>query len=138
MGKNISPLPVVTRSDATAATDGAVLTAEELEILEDAADEDDLTKRTVEVGDAAELTAEELEILEDAADEEAAAGSASRLKRDIAGFNAALAYASSALKTSPEVQLGTGEGGSGVGITQKAGGVTTGKKAAGIIAGREA
>jgi hypothetical protein len=46
-------------------------------------------------------------------------------KRDIAGFNAALNYATGALKTSPEVQLGTGEGGSGVGITQKAGGVTT-------------
>jgi hypothetical protein len=43
-------------------------------------------------------------------------------KRDIAGFNAALNYATGALKTSPEVQLGTGEGGSGVGITQKAGG----------------
>lgn len=43
-------------------------------------------------------------------------------KRDIAGFNAALNYATGALKTSPEVQLGTGEGGSGVGIIQKAGG----------------
>ena len=42
-------------------------------------------------------------------------------KRDIAGFNAALNYATGALKTSPEVQLGTGEGGSGVGITQKPG-----------------
>lgn len=38
------------------------------------------------------------------------------------GFNAALSYASGALKSGPEVQLGTGEGGSGVGITQKAGG----------------
>lgn len=43
------------------------------------------------------------------------------VKRDIAGFNAALNYATGALKTSPEVQLGTGEGGSGVGITQKPG-----------------
>ncbi|CZR56970.1 uncharacterized protein PAC_06859 [Phialocephala subalpina] len=52
-------------------------------------------------------------------------------KRDIAGFNAALNYATGALKTSPEVQLGTGEGGSGVGITQKAGGtVSTAAKAA--------
>ncbi|KAF8866928.1 hypothetical protein BDZ45DRAFT_567628, partial [Acephala macrosclerotiorum] len=46
-------------------------------------------------------------------------------KRDIAGFNAALNYATGALKTSPEIQLGTGEGGSGVGITQKAGGTTS-------------
>jgi hypothetical protein len=43
------------------------------------------------------------------------------VKRDIAGFNAALNYATGALKISPEVQLGTGEGGSGVGITQKPG-----------------
>ncbi|KAH7342567.1 hypothetical protein BKA65DRAFT_294068 [Rhexocercosporidium sp. MPI-PUGE-AT-0058] len=43
-------------------------------------------------------------------------------KRDLQGFNAALNYATGALKTSPEVQLGTGEGGSGVGILQKAGG----------------
>ncbi|KAK0125606.1 hypothetical protein ONS95_000386 [Cadophora gregata] len=43
-------------------------------------------------------------------------------KRDLQGFNAALNYATGALKTSPEVQLGTGEGGSGVGIIQKAGG----------------
>ncbi|PBP18213.1 hypothetical protein BUE80_DR011087 [Diplocarpon rosae] len=43
-------------------------------------------------------------------------------KRDLQGFNAALSYASAALKTSPEVQLGTGTEGSGVGITQKAGG----------------
>lgn len=47
------------------------------------------------------------------------------VERDITGFNAALNYATGALKTSPEVQLGTGEGGSGVGITQKAGGVTS-------------
>jgi len=37
-------------------------------------------------------------------------------KRDLAGFNAALAFATGALATGPEVQLGTGEGGSGVGI----------------------
>jgi hypothetical protein len=42
-------------------------------------------------------------------------------KRDIAGFNAALNYATRALRSSPEVQLGTREGGSGVGITQKPG-----------------
>lgn len=38
-------------------------------------------------------------------------------KRDLAGFNAALAFATGALATGPEIQLGTGEGGSGVGIT---------------------
>ncbi|KAL5322782.1 hypothetical protein ACEPPN_010758 [Leptodophora sp. 'Broadleaf-Isolate-01'] len=43
-------------------------------------------------------------------------------KRDLAGFNAALAYAMGSMQVSPEVQLGTGEGGSGVGITQKPGG----------------
>jgi hypothetical protein len=42
-------------------------------------------------------------------------------KRNIAGFNTALNYATGVLKTGPEVQLGTGEGGSGVGITQKLG-----------------
>ncbi|KAH8751475.1 hypothetical protein F5882DRAFT_420439 [Hyaloscypha sp. PMI_1271] len=47
-------------------------------------------------------------------------------KRDLTGFNAALNFATGALKSGPEVQLGTGEGGSGVGITQKAGGATTG------------
>lgn len=41
--------------------------------------------------------------------------------RDITGFNAALKFAAGALTTSPSVQLGTGEGGSGVGITQAAG-----------------
>jgi hypothetical protein len=43
-------------------------------------------------------------------------------KRDLAGFNAALKFASDALKTSPGVELGTGQGGSGVGITVKPGG----------------
>jgi hypothetical protein len=37
-------------------------------------------------------------------------------KRDLAGFNAALSFATGALTAGPEVQLGTGEGGSGVGI----------------------
>lgn len=60
----------------------------------------------------------------------------STTKRDIAGFNAALNFATGALKTSPEIELGTGEGGSGVGITQKAGGVTTAAKAA-IVVGRD-
>jgi len=43
-------------------------------------------------------------------------------KRDLAGFNAALNFATGALTTSPGVELGTGEGGSGVGITVKPGG----------------
>jgi hypothetical protein len=42
-------------------------------------------------------------------------------KRDINGFNAALKFATDALKTSPKVQLGTGAEGSGVGILQDAG-----------------
>jgi hypothetical protein len=37
-------------------------------------------------------------------------------ERDLAGFNAALDFATGALKTSPGVQLGTGAEGSGVGI----------------------
>ena len=37
-------------------------------------------------------------------------------KRDLAGFNAALDFATGALKTNPGVQLGTGVEGSGVGI----------------------
>ncbi|KAL2075423.1 hypothetical protein VTL71DRAFT_366 [Oculimacula yallundae] len=41
-------------------------------------------------------------------------------KRDLQGFTAALNYASGALKTSPEIHLGTEE--SGIGILQKAGG----------------
>jgi hypothetical protein len=62
------------------------------------------------------LTDEDLQV-----DEEADAD----LERDLAGFNVALNYASGALKSGPEVQLGTGEGGSGVGITQKQGGTTS-------------
>lgn len=54
------------------------------------------------------------------------------------GFNAALSYASGALKSGPEVQLGTGEGGSGVGITQKAGGATGTAVKANATAKREA
>lgn len=42
-------------------------------------------------------------------------------KRDLAGFTAALNFATGALKTSPGVELGTGEGGSGVGIIVKPG-----------------
>ncbi|KAL3419156.1 hypothetical protein PVAG01_09378 [Phlyctema vagabunda] len=46
---------------------------------------------------------------------------ADKNKRDLAGFNAALNFAAAALKTSPGVELGTGEGGSGVGIIVKPG-----------------
>jgi hypothetical protein len=63
------------------------------------------------------LTDEDLQV-----DEEA---DANLEERDLAGFNAALNYASGALKSGPEVQLGTGEGESGVGITQKQGGTTS-------------
>ena len=44
-------------------------------------------------------------------------------KRDLAGFNAALNFATGALTKGPTVELGTGEGGSGVGITVKPGAV---------------
>ena len=37
-------------------------------------------------------------------------------KRDLAGFDRALTYAEAALTKGPDVSLGTGEGGSGVGI----------------------
>lgn len=53
-------------------------------------------------------------------------------KRDLAGFNAALNYATGALKTSPGVELGTGEGGSGVGITVKPGGAITRREDGGL------
>jgi hypothetical protein len=53
-------------------------------------------------------------------------------KRDLAGFNAALNFATGALKTSPGVELGTGEGGSGVGITVKPGGAIA-KRADGAL-----
>lgn len=41
--------------------------------------------------------------------------------RDLAGFQAALNFATAAMKVSPPVELGTGEGGSGVGIKQGSG-----------------
>jgi hypothetical protein len=53
-------------------------------------------------------------------------------KRDFAGFNAALNYATGALKTSPGVELGTGEGGSGVGITVKPGGAIAKREDGGL------
>ncbi|KAH8653117.1 hypothetical protein BGZ60DRAFT_533310 [Tricladium varicosporioides] len=47
-------------------------------------------------------------------------------KRDLAGFTAALNFATGALTKGPTVELGTGEGGSGVGIITKPGSVTGG------------
>ncbi|KAF2182044.1 hypothetical protein K469DRAFT_587901 [Zopfia rhizophila CBS 207.26] len=43
------------------------------------------------------------------------------IKRDLAGFNAALSYAREAQKDQPKVELGTGEEGSGVGVIVNAG-----------------
>jgi hypothetical protein len=63
---------------------------------------------------------------------------AAKEKRDITGFNAALNYATGALKTSPEIQLGTGEGGSGVGITQKPGSAAAPATAAREVLQRDA
>tara|TARA_R110002060_G_scaffold54946_1_gene65493 strand:- start:90 stop:605 length:516 start_codon:yes stop_codon:yes gene_type:complete len=51
------------------------------------------------------------------ASQEAATGSVEKVeKRDLAGFNTALAFATGALRNGPKVELGTGEGGSGGGI----------------------
>lgn len=63
MGKNINSLPVVTRADQ----EGATLTPEEIEILEDAADEAAVAKRT-QIPNGAVLTDEEIELLEDETD----------------------------------------------------------------------
>lgn len=41
--------------------------------------------------------------------------------RDLSGFDRALNFAATALTTTPKIALGTGEGGSGVGIIQEAG-----------------
>ena len=53
-------------------------------------------------------------------------------KRDLAGFNAALNFATGALTTSPGVELGTGEGGSGVGIIVKPGGAIARREDGGL------
>ncbi|KUJ19480.1 uncharacterized protein LY89DRAFT_491658 [Mollisia scopiformis] len=79
-----------------------------------ARDEEELDLEELYTEVAKRLTPEEeIEIDEEVEEEDAE----KKVKRDLAGFNAALNYAAGALKTSPEVQLGTGEGGSGVGIT---------------------
>jgi len=58
--------------------------------------------------------------------------------RDMATLTAALNYASTSLKSGPEVDLGTGKGGSGVGIIVKAGGTGNAANAAAKLAKREA
>ncbi|CAG8960033.1 hypothetical protein HYFRA_00013221 [Hymenoscyphus fraxineus] len=58
---------------------------------------------------------------EDEAEVKAEVGAPVVSKRDIGGFNAALSYALGAVKVTPEVQLGTGEHGAGVGILVKPG-----------------
>ncbi|KAI1335258.1 hypothetical protein F5Y15DRAFT_420101 [Xylariaceae sp. FL0016] len=51
-------------------------------------------------------------------------GEAPKAKRDLAGFDRALTFAEAALTKGPTIQLGTGEGGAGVGIiVDNAGGV---------------
>ncbi|PBP15700.1 phospholipid-translocating P-type ATPase [Diplocarpon rosae] len=83
---------------------------------------------------ATEEEEEEEEEDEDEEDEEVTGGAEKRAlparahrKRgvDLAGFNAALTYSLNAVKTGPEVQLGTGSQGAGVGVTQKAGGMAS-------------
>ncbi|KAI0893260.1 hypothetical protein F4806DRAFT_201804 [Annulohypoxylon nitens] len=55
---------------------------------------------------------------------------AHKAKRDLAGFDRALKFAEAALTKGPLIQLGTGEGGSGVGITVDNNGGTVGEAAA--------
>ncbi|XDG01780.1 hypothetical protein ABKA04_001395 [Annulohypoxylon sp. FPYF3050] len=52
---------------------------------------------------------------------------APKAKRDLAGFDRALKFAEAALTKGPLIQLGTGEGGSGVGITVDNNGGTVGE-----------
>ncbi|KAI1801405.1 hypothetical protein F4811DRAFT_463986 [Daldinia bambusicola] len=53
-----------------------------------------------------------------------------KAKRDLAGFDRALTYAEAALTKGPLIQLGTGEGGAGVGIIVDNNGGTVGEGAA--------
>ncbi|KAL1593161.1 hypothetical protein SLS60_010769 [Paraconiothyrium brasiliense] len=52
---------------------------------------------------------------------DAVAAAVQWIKRDINSFNAALSYAERAQQNQPKIELGTGEEGSGVGITVNAG-----------------
>lgn len=62
-----------------------------------------------------------------------------KAKRDLAGFDRALTYAEAALTKGPIIQLGTGEGGAGVGIIvdNKGGSVGNGNAAAAAAAKRD-
>lgn len=57
-------------------------------------------------------------------------------ERDLAGFNAALDFATGALKTSPGVQLGTGAEGSGVGIIVEPGVDAAGAATEAVVVGK--
>ena len=117
MGKSVA-LPVVTRSEAEDISD------DELEALEATVED---RRRSINT-DASHLAAlaRDIEGEEDSEKRDISAADGKQVeKRQNAGFAAALAFATGALKTSPEVQLGTGEGGSGVGIIQKPAGATT-------------
>lgn len=63
-------------------------------------------------------------------------GESPKAKRDLQGFDRALQYAENALTKGPVVQLGTGEGGAGVGIIVD--NRPTGAAAAGTAAGAAA
>ncbi|KAI8958903.1 hypothetical protein F5Y11DRAFT_20752 [Daldinia sp. FL1419] len=60
-----------------------------------------------------------------------------KAKRDLAGFDRALTYAEAALTKGPLIQLGTGEGGAGVGIIVDNNGGTVGEGAAKAAAKRD-
>ncbi|KAI0135743.1 hypothetical protein F4814DRAFT_444551 [Daldinia grandis] len=60
-----------------------------------------------------------------------------KAKRDLAGFDRALTYAEAALTKGPLIQLGTGEGGAGVGIIVDNNGGTVGEGAARAAAKRD-
>lgn len=57
-------------------------------------------------------------------------GESPKAKRDLAGFDRALTFAEAALTKGPTIQLGTGEGGAGVGIIVDNNGGTVGEAAA--------
>lgn len=60
-----------------------------------------------------------------------------KAKRDLAGFDRALTFAEAALTKGPLIQLGTGEGGAGVGIIVDNNGGTVGGGAAKAAAKRD-
>ncbi|KAI1377209.1 hypothetical protein F4677DRAFT_48705 [Hypoxylon crocopeplum] len=60
-----------------------------------------------------------------------------KAKRDLAGFDRALTFAEAALTKGPLIQLGTGEGGAGVGIIVDNNGGTVGEAEAAAVAKRD-